>query len=302
MAIRIMSSFCVRSLLLYLDYVSNEGDIANVTNTNNYNWIVSTSQNTSNGNVFSLSIYDPGTHDSFMSHYFNLTEASEAPSPTTLSSSVLGATTTAAVTMTPEMVIPATLSSAMAATNSLPPAVASSDPVSLSSTNGSGGSHHNYTGDSGNGDNNGLDSITKIGIGVGVGVGIPLFIALGITVGWMLRSTYKKRKASGHPYRWRLPWMSVEKNKANQKIPISPPMPLSVQELAGPQFIYELPTGVTPRSTIVPVLIPADRSSRATHKSHKSTSQHQSALQHQSTSSYYFDPAVIRGSITSYKF
>ncbi|MCJ1388945.1 hypothetical protein MMC18_001796 [Xylographa bjoerkii] len=280
--------------------------LPNVTNANNYDWIVSTSQNISNGNVFSLSIYDPGTHDSFNSHFFNLTNPSTMASPETLASATLATTTTAAVTMPPAVMTPAlsTISSAIVATNTSPPSVTSMGSIS-SSTNGSGGGHHNFTGNNNDGGDNGLDSTTKIGIGVGLGVGIPLFIALGIAAGWMLRSTYKKRKAAGRPYQgqslWKsprkglkLPWMSSEKPKAYQKMPISPPMPLDVQELPGLQFIYELPNGITPRSTVAPAVIRGVPSTRATSKL--------SAKPRQSTSQSYFDPAVIRGSIASYEF
>ncbi|MCJ1382741.1 hypothetical protein MMC17_005854 [Xylographa soralifera] len=292
--------------LLYVVYASNEGNVANVTNMNNYDWIVSTSQNTSNGDVFSLSIYDPGTHDSFKSNSFNLTDASIVASPSTLSTAAPASTTTAAVTMSPDIIAPAsvTMSSATGATNTSPPSMTSAGPVS-SSSNGSGGGHHNFSGNDDDAGNNGLDSTTKIGIGVGLGVGIPLFIALGIAAGWMLRSSYKKRKAAGQPYLWqfpwtllgngfKFPWISSEKPKAYQKMPISPPMPLNVQELPGPQFIYELPNGVTPRSTMMPAVKRDEPSSRATSKL--------PAKPRRPTSSSYFDPAVIRGSITSYKF
>ncbi|MCJ1399360.1 hypothetical protein MMC11_002562 [Xylographa trunciseda] len=279
--------------------------LPNVTNTNNYDWIVSTSQNTSNENVFSLSIYDPGTHDSFNSHYFNLTDASVVASATTLPSASV-ATTTDAVNMTPDMATQAsaTISAAVAATQTFAPAVTSSGPMS-SSTNGWGGGHHNFTGNDNDGDHNGLDPTTKIGIGIGLGVGIPLFIALGIAAGWMLRSSHKKRKAAGQPSRWQASWtsprkeskrrwMPFEKPKTYQKMPISPPMPLNVQELPGPQFIYELPNGVTPRSTMVPAVKRKEPPPKVDLIS--------PARSHRSTSKPYFDPAVIRGSISSYEF
>ncbi|MCJ1415124.1 hypothetical protein MMC32_001455 [Xylographa parallela] len=301
-----MSFFCVRFPLFYIGSASNEEMVANVTNMNNYDWIVSTSQTISNGNVFSLSIYDPGTHDSFSSHYFNLTDTSVVASPGTLTSAAPTSTTTAAVTMVPDVIMPASasMSSAAVATNISPPSLTSTVPVS-SATNSFGGGHHNFNGNDDDGGSDGLSSTTKIGIGVGLGVGIPLFIALGIAAGWTLRSSYKRRRAAGQPHRWQLPWtssadgfkipsVSSNKPRAYQKMPISPPMPLNVQELPGPLFIYELPNGVTPRSTMAPAVIREKPSLRAT-----------SSLPtkpRQSTSQPHFDPAVIRGSITSYEF
>ncbi|MCJ1437691.1 hypothetical protein MMC27_007078 [Xylographa pallens] len=281
--------------------------LPNVTNMNNYDWIVSTSQTISNGNVFSLSIYDPGTHDSFSSHYFNLTDTSIVASPSTFTSAGPASATTAAVTMVPDIITPAsaTMSSATVATNTSPPSLTSTGPLS-SATNNFGGGHHNFNGnDDDDGGGNGLSSTTKIGIGVGLGVGIPLFIALGIAAGWTLRSSYKRRRAAGRPHRWqfpwtssgdgfKIPWISSEKPKAYQKMPISPPMPLNVQELPGPLFIYELPNGATPRSTMAPAVIREKPSSRATSKLPPNP--------RQSTSQSYFDPAVIRGSIISYEF
>ena len=256
--------------------------------------------------MFSLSIYDPGTHDSFSSHYFNLTDTSIVASPSTFSSAAPASTPTAAVTVSPDVITPAaaTMSSSIVATYTSPPSLTPTGPVSMAS-NSSGGGHHSFTGNDDDDGDNGLSSTTKIGIGVGLGVGIPLFIALGIAVGWMLRSSYKRRKAAGQKYRWqfpwklsgdrfKVPWISSEKAKTYQKMPISPPMPLNVQELPGPQFIYELPNGVTPRSTMAPVVIRANPSLSVTPKS--------PAKPRRSTSQSYFDPAVIRGSITSYEF
>ncbi|MCJ1285083.1 hypothetical protein MMC26_004421 [Xylographa opegraphella] len=280
--------------------------LPNVTNMNNYDWIVSTSQNTSNGNVFSLSIYDPGTHDSFSSHYFNLSDASIVASPGTFSSAAPGSSAMATGTTVPDMVTPAavTASSAMVASNTAPTSTTSTGPVS-SASNSYGGGHHNFNGNNDYSGDNGLGSTTKIGIGVGLGVGIPLFIALGIAAGWSLRSIYKKRKAAGQKCRWKgpwtlsgngspLPWISSEKRRAYQKMPISPPMPLNVQELPGAQFIYELPNGVTPRSTMAPAVLREKPPSRAISSL--------PAKIRRSPSQSDFDPAVIRGSIRSYQF
>ena len=230
------------------------GVTANVTNPNNYDWVVTTDKDYSDEAVFLLAVYEPGTGNSFESQNFNIT-ISAATNPQIDTSAPPSATsTTFASVVTSVQVQPsvAAISSAASSTTS--------GGSNGHQYPGSGGLHHGGNGSDSNGS---LGMTTKVGLGVGVGLGVPLSIAIGILAGWMLRACYKQRKverlAAAESCERECQRKATRNTRKYYKMPISPPIPMRLNELPGPRVVYELPPHNSPRSTIGANIIPGTR-------------------------------------------
>lgn len=228
--------------------LTHDNDSANTSNSNNYDWIVTTtkdisSQNAIDGNLFSLYAYKPGTFTYFQSHFFNLTSEVVAPAPSATISTVTTPTTVVVVTVSSALANPVATGVSSTGPGSDATSAAVTTAAEAAATSHSG-SHHGDNGDSG------LGTVEKVGLGVGIGVGVPLFIAVGIITGWALRAYLKRKKAQAKANPKLLPWKWIEKPRNFKKISISPPKPVPMHELPGPTFVYELPHQPFSRSTV----------------------------------------------------
>ncbi|MCJ1475126.1 hypothetical protein MMC13_003786 [Lambiella insularis] len=241
--------------------------LPNASNTNNYDWIALTTKNISSqsgvlGNVFSLYAFEPGTFTYFQSHFFNLTTNAVPSASTPIATAAIVPTTMAVVTTssTPPSMLPSGVLSDGHGGQGSSTATATSTGAAATSQ----GFHHH----SNDGGDNDLGTMEKVGLGVGIGVGVPLFIAIGIMTGWVLRACFRRKRARAIVKPKMLPWKSVEKPKAFKKtpiskVPISSPMPLPMHELSGPTFVYELPQQPFSRSTMGTTAAPIPPLSRS---------------------------------------
>ena len=226
--------------------------LANVTNPNNYNWVVSTDKDIStpgstNGTVFFLSVFLPGTDTQFQSHYFNLTRdgitAPSSPSPNAGSAG----STTVVVTEPASAPTATTITMAVDATSTGAVTVSTTTIYDIMSPQQPQQPQlSNATSDV---TNDQLSPTTKTTLGVGIGLGVPLLITIGVLIGWMLRKSAQRGMEeplsvdNEHVH----PWIPLEDAKSKpthrmvHEAPTHSEEPNNIHELAATEGLHELP-------------------------------------------------------------
>ena len=227
--------------------------LANVTNPNNYDWIVGTDKDIStpgstNGTVFFLSVFLPGTDTQFQSHYFNVTDDGvTTPANPSPSSGSAGSTTV--VVTEPVSAPTATTITMVVNSEYTSPAIASTTTIYPTTMTPQQTQLSNATNDVTNDE---LSPTTKIALGIGIGLGVPLLIAIGVLIGWMLRKSAQRGKEEALPVDNEPvhPWIPLENTKFKptyrtvHEAPAHSDELTNVHELAGPDGLHELPYSV----------------------------------------------------------
>ncbi|KAJ5116433.1 hypothetical protein N7456_000781 [Penicillium angulare] len=214
------------------DYEWVQTDVSDMTS---YDWIVSTNQNLTAGDVFFFQVRNASNIEDqdelFASHYFNITENSTA---TTTTFSTTSATETTAPTSADASAetISTSISLVASSTATATTATTATTHPALSTTKAS-----DATGD--NPGKGGLSTNAKIGVGIGAGVGIVLIFA-----GGLILCLHRRRLKSINMSSSQLP--GVQNNQSPDTFPGA--SKFNTEEPDGkPPPIFEAPMNQKPR-------------------------------------------------------